>query len=140
MLPRGPSMLEYSRSFLASGCFVALWTMTGLSCGGGTTVGATQGAGTGVTDPIDSPPAACGSIDAAAVARIAPANLERVLKRASRSLDFTDPSLVLPKSLSGRSSSAPWNHKSLDTSIDDLLKSFREHIFVDANLETQADG
>jgi hypothetical protein len=135
-------MVAFPRHFRLCTCTVALWTLTTLSCGGTATQTNSQPTspegGGATTDPIDQVPATCGSIDAAAVARIAPANLERVLRRASRSLDFTDSSLVLPKSTTGHSSSAPWDHKGLDRSIDDLVRSFREDLFVDANLESQA--
>jgi len=42
--------------------------------------------------------------------------------------------------VTGKTPSARWDHKGLDKAIDDLVNRFAEHIFVDANLESQAEG
>ena len=79
--------------------------------------------------------------DPGAIVRIAPANLERVLRRASRSLDFTDSSLVLAKSMTGKTPTGPWDHKGLDLKASTTSsKASARSVFVDANLESQQDG
>jgi hypothetical protein len=118
------------------GCLASWLTLLCAACGGSTSTADPAPIG----DPLGPPAASCGSLDAPGAARIATANLERVLRRASRALDFTNDSIVLAKLLTGSTPSGPWDHQGLDEGIDDFIKQAREHWFAASNLESESDA
>jgi len=120
------------RFFGAHGAVVAM-SLLAISCGGQSETSPQLAA-----DPLGPPASACGALDGAAVRRIAAANLQRVLSRASRTLDFTDNSVLLPKLLTGSTQSAPWDHPSLDEGIDDFVSGARDKWFAESNVESQS--